>query len=194
MDTNSLKKRLKTFLLKLKGEDNYLTTETITVGLVVAVFIIAIVIMIFFPKSKLNPRNLMRDNKVIKISSTPILTPTSTPIPLPRGPREFGVSNRLNPQIRDLKISEFYPKKGEKQEITVRVIDQKNLKVTSVSLQYRSDSKIKNYSLKLVSGTPMDGEWAMSWIADDSLDNTYYLKLEAKNEKGESAVVTPTFR
>src|SRR5665811_2552149 len=89
-------------------------------------------------RDRLNPRNLMRDNKVIKISSTPILTPTSTPIPLPRGPREFGVSNRLNPQIRDLKISEFYPKKGEKQEITVRVIDQKNLKVTSVSLQYRS--------------------------------------------------------
>lgn len=186
----SFKEKLKGILLRLRGEDNYLTTETVTIGLITIVFIIAIVVMVLFPRSRFNPKNLIGNNNLIKTSPTP----TPTPIPLPRGPREFGVSNSMNPQIREFKISEFAPKKGERQEITVRVVDGKKQKITDVLLNLRSDNKTKNLSLKLASGTEVDGEWRTSWIVDDSFDYVYSLEFKAKNEKGEEAVVTPTFR
>ena len=190
LDMDNLKERLKELLLKLKGGDNFLTTETITIGLVAAVFIIAIVIMVLFPNSRFNPRNLMSNNNVAKISPTP----TPTPIPLPKGSREFGVSNQGNPQLRGFKFSEYDPAIGQTQTITLTASDGQEGKIIAIDLKLISDHKTKTYPMKLSTGTATSGDWTASIKTDDTHDYVYAIIFTATNNKGQTVTVKPIFR
>jgi len=190
---NSLKERLKAFLLKLKGEDNYLTTETITIGLIAAVFIIAIAVMILFPRSRYNPKNIINNN-ILKITPTPSPTLTPTPRPIAKGPQQYSIGTRQTPQLRTLDINEFDPKKGETQKMTVKAVSTNNTNISSVLLKLITDHKTTDISFKLILGTELDGTWEASWITDDSHDYIYTAAFIAKDIKGNESKIDLSFR
>ena len=181
---NSLKTWLSNLLLKIKGKDNYLTMETFTAGAAVLVIILIIITLL------ISPGALKKSG-----SRTPTLTPTPTPtpIPLPKGPRVFGVSTSNNPQITDLRFSEYDPQIGQTQTITISVLDgQGDVALADVAL--KTDNKTKIYQMKLISGTVKKGDWSVDIITDDKHDYRYSLVITAKNNKGQTASVHPIFK
>lgn len=169
---------------RLKGTDNFLTTETYVAG--VAVLIVAIVIGVLLVTPAFN-------KKPNRLAIAPTPTPTPTPIPLPRGPREFGVSGGDNPSITNLKFSEYNPKVGEKQTITISIMDGKG-KVLGVEIALITDHKTKTYPLTLTSGTTKKGEWSTTIISDDTSNYVYGMVIKAKSDKGPTSIVEPRFR
>jgi len=199
---DSLKTWFDNLLLKIKGKDNYLTTETIiagsAVGLVVLIIIILLVLPLSVKRSIPGVGGLFGPDKKVFLAPSPTPSPapspTPTPIPLPRGPREYGVSNKYNPQLRSFKLSEFAPKIGEKQELTLKAIDTEGGKIVSIEVKLITDHKEKIYPMKLIYGTSTDGEWFATWITDDTHDYKYNIVFTAINDKGQKATINPTFR
>jgi len=187
LDISSLAKNVKE---RLKGNDNYLTTETFTTGAVVLIIIVIIVTLLISPASFRKPGSKISSS----LTPIPSPSPTPTPIPLPRGPREYGVGNKYNPQLRSFKLSEFAPKIGEKQELTLKAIDTEGGKIVSIEVKLITDHKEKIYPMKLISGTSTDGEWFATWITDDTHDYKYNIVFTAINDKGQKATINPTFR
>ncbi|PJC54386.1 MAG: hypothetical protein CO028_02665 [Candidatus Levybacteria bacterium CG_4_9_14_0_2_um_filter_35_21] len=185
---DKLKTWFNNLLQKVKGEDNYLTTETFTAGAAVLIVIIIIVTLLISPASFKKS-----GSRTIVPTVIPTLTPTPTPIPLPRGPREFGISGGVNPQFRDLKFSEYDPTIGQSQTITASVLDvQGNVK--SVEIKLITDSKSKTYPMKLSEGTVKKGVWSITIITEDKHDYIYRLIIKAKNDKGQESTVNPIFK
>lgn len=187
----SLKEKFKGILLKIKGEDNYLTTETVTIGLIAAVFIIAIVVMVLFPRSRFNPKNLI-NNRASTVKTTPM--PTPTPRPIAKGPQQYSISTKQTPQLRTLDINEFDPKKGELQKMTVKAVSVNGANITSILLKLITDHKTTDISFKLVSGTELIGTWEASWTTEDSHDYIYTASFTAKDSKGNQSKIDLSFR
>lgn len=191
----NLKEKLKGILLKIKGNDNYLTTETVTIGLIAAVFIIAIVIMVLFPRSRFNQKNLIeKKNSIIQSVPTILPTPTLTPIPIISGPETYGISTKNNPQMRLLQFNEFDPKIGKTQTITLEIKNTQSAKIISVEAELITDNKSTKHNLNLISGTLINGKWSASWTTDDTHLYRYRLLLTAKDENNNISTANLGFR
>lgn len=191
--TEEVKKDAKIVVKDLKGNDNYLTSSTVLAG--IATFIVlGILIYQYISTSALleNALKILRLQQQQVAVTTP--APTPTPIPLPRGPREFSVSGGDNPSIRSLKFSEYSPRKGENQTITVTVSDESDAGVLGVQIALMTDHEVKNYPLKLASGTAQRGDWSITITSNDTHDYVYGIDITAKNSKGRTNMVEPRFR
>jgi len=189
--------KIKEYLIKLrdklKGGDNYLTSITDFAGIAAFIFVVAAIILAIMPastkKSLYNQFAGVNAPTPTPIQSGPIPTatpiPTPTPRPIKQGPEAYSISTRSNPQMRELKINEFDPKKGQTQEMKAAIIDTKGASIVSVELKLITDKKTKIYPFKLTSGTPNKGEWSGSWVTDDSHDYIYTASFTVKNDKGE---------
>jgi len=180
---------------KLKGGDNYQTSLTIFVGIIAFIFVVAIAVLAIMPAS--TRKSLY--NQFAGVNATtpkPTLTPIPTPTPRPikQGPEAYSISTRSNPQMRELKINEFDPKKGQTQEMKATIIDTKGANVVSVELKLITDKKTKIYPFKLTLGTPSKGDWIGSWVTDDSHDYIYSANFTIKNDKGDISNVDLSFR
>jgi len=178
----------------LKEGDNYLTSITDFVGAITVILITFIIALVVFPDFT---GRILR-GRPTGITSVPIPTatpvPTPTPRPIKQGPEAYSISTRSNPQMRELKINEFDPKKGQTQEMKAAIIDTKGASVVSVELKLITDKKTKIYPFKLTSGTPNKGEWSGSWVTDDSHDYIYTASFTVKNDKGEAFNTDLSFR
>jgi hypothetical protein len=190
--TEEVKKDARIIAKDIKGNDNYLTSSIVLAG-VATFLVIGVLIYQYFSTSSLLKRAFNYLKLQEQISTTmPVPTPTS--IPLPRGLREFGVSGGDNPQIGLLKLSEYSPKIGEDQTITISVTDDSGGKVTSVAITMMTDNETKTYQLKLSSGSAKKGDWSTTIMAEDTRNYTYGMDIRARNDKGQASLVQPRFR
>jgi hypothetical protein len=189
--TEEVKKDAKIINNELKGKDNYLTSSTVLAGIAVVIIVVMLIVQ-YVSTSNLLKRalNYLRQQEQI---TTSIPAPTPTPIPLPRGPREFGVSGGDNPQITDLRFSEYYPKVGEEQIITISVSG-REANVVKVEIIYMSDHQTITYPLKLTKGTEKEGDWSITLSAKDTMYYRYGMDIRARNSKGQTSIIQPRFR
>ncbi len=191
-----LEKDAKIISDELKGKDNYLTLSIILAG-VATLIVLAVLLIQYFTVNNTLQKALDYLNLQFKTSQNTTkqsIGPTPTPVPLPRGEREFGVSGGNNPYITNLKFSEYYPKIGEKQTITVSVQDEKGGNVLGVEIKLQTDNKTKTYPLTLTEGTQRKGNWSTTITAEDTYNYVYKLDIKAKNDRGQEAIVFPTFK
>jgi hypothetical protein len=189
--TEEVKKDAQIVAKDIKGRDNYLTSSIVLAG-IATLLVVGVLLYQYVSASNLlkNALNYLRLQEQIT-APTPALTPT--PIPLPRGPREFGVSGGDNPSITNLKFSEYNPKVGEQQTITVSILDGQG-QVLGAEIALTTDHKTKVYPLTLLSGTTKKGDWATTITADDTRNYVYAMTITAKNDKGQTNIVEPRFR
>lgn len=132
----------------------------------------------FLPKSSISP------------------TPTVKPLrpPLPQGRQVYNVSrgnDSKGPDIRQVIIDPFDPKRGEVQKFWVKVESAKGVKSVTVIL-YADDNTVTQ-ALKLVEGDANDGVWEGSTTTVNTHDFLYRLHVVAADEK-DSARVELSFR
>lgn len=121
---------------------------------------------------------------IIKQSRDTVPTSTSSPRPIPTGPKGFTVSqsDKNVPQFGKGTINPYDPAKNANQTVTIGVKFGKP--VTSVSAILKTDKKTsKPITFTLVSGTNTDGTWQGSWKMNDTYFYTYSLSLEAVSEE-----------
>ncbi len=190
-----LEKDAKIISEELKGNDNYLTSSVVLAG-VATLILLAVLLIQYFTVNSTLQKALDYLNLQFKSdqATTQTLAPTPTPVPLPRGEREFGVSGGDNPYITNLKFSEYYPKIGEKQTITVSVSDEKGGNVLGVEITLYTDKKTKAYPLTLISGAQRKGDWSTTITANDTYNYVYKLDIKAKNDRGQTSAVFPRFK
>lgn len=168
------------------------------IGLIIVLVLIGVLVVILVNpagfKSLTNKLALVPASPTPTNAPTAIPTPTPTPRPIAKGPQEYTVMGSTDPKIKGFKISEFDPKMGQSQTMTVSVVDTGNVPITKVEVKLITDHRTHVYPLSLVSGSKTDGEWAANWTIDDSHDYIYSAVYSAKNEKGESSNVTGSFR
>lgn len=192
----SFKAKLQALLLRIKGEDNYLTSITIFTGVIAFMLILTAIILVFLPSS--TKKNLSRNfaNLTGKgptiVPATPI--PTPTPRPIAKGPQTYSVSTANNPQMIQLWVNEFDPKKEQVQIFKAKIKNTKKIAISSVELKLTTDHKSKTYPLKLTSGTLQEGEWIVSLTTEDSHDYVYSAFFTMKDEKGNSSQLDLNFR
>ena len=191
MESVSFREKLQVLLTRIKGEDNYLTSITVFVGIAAFLLIATAVTLAILPAS--TKKAIYNQFAGVNALPKPTPAPTPTPIPLPKGPREFGVSTQNNPQITDLKFSEYDPAMGQSQTITVSLIGRTG-NVASVEIALKTDNKITTYPLKLSSGTPRKGDWTTTISTNDTHNYIYSMVITAKDDKGQMATVNPIFR
>jgi hypothetical protein len=139
-----------------------------------------------FPnKEDLLNKNGQTVNKENTIEA-PIPTPTIRPIGQGRVP--ITISTAQKPNFLSGIVDPFDPKKGERQTISVKVVDSE-ADVTSVKIILQSDNKEKTHDLQLTSGTKRDGEWSGSWIVDDTIDYKYIISFLGEDAKGNKSRV-----
>jgi len=184
------KGKIKVFWQNLTGQDNFF--NELGIGLIICLIAIGFLIVIL-----VNPNGVKQFTNRFALgpgNSANAPLPTPTPVPLPKGPREFGVSGGGdNPQISDLKISEYDPVIGQQQTITVSILDGQG-NVTSVNLVLKTDKKTKTYPMSLSSGTAKRGDWSVSLSTEDTHNYIYRMVITAKNNKGQTSNVDPIFR
>lgn len=187
--------RVNSFLEKIKGKDNYLTSSVLLAGIITSTFIILIAALLIAGKYSNKEKNFTEaipftGSKLVK--KTP--TPTPTPIPIISGPETYGISTKNNPQMRELHFNEFDPKIGDIQTITLRIKNTQNIKITTVEAELVTDNKTEKHHLKLISGSDIDGAWSASWKTNDSHLYKYRIRLTAKDEKNNIATANLGFR
>lgn len=185
-----LKKTTKKDWQKASQKNNFL--NQLIILLIVFLIIIGVLIVILTNPKQWNNFTGLFSRPSVSPTATPI--PTPTPIELPRGPREFGASSKgVNPQFRDLKFSEYNPKIGEEQTISVSLLDTES-DVSEVNLTLITDNKTKTYPMKLIEGTNKKGTWSVTIKTEDTHDYKYRLRIESRNDKGQTSKVEPIFK
>lgn len=114
-------------------------------------------------------------------------TPPPTPKPIPSGKIDFtiGFGDKTIPQMGKGWIDPYDPPKGGTQTVNVHVIYSQP--VTKVTAILKTDNSIsKPYLLKLVEGSPTDGNWQGSWQINDTYLYTYNLVLQAESGSSQS--------
>lgn len=137
-----------------KGDN--LTPAIITLGLVTLLVLIILVILFLLPASVkksipvLNQFSSKPEKTEVTFPPTINIpaSPTPTIIPLRRGPAEYGVSSASDPTFVKLKLSEFSPNIGEKQDIFLDLKDNSG-QINSVTARIRTDNKSRTLSMKL---------------------------------------------
>lgn len=129
-----------------------------------------------------------------KTSITP--TPTAKPYrpPLPQGKQVYNVSrggNSPGPNIRQVMIDPFDPKKGEIQKFWVKI--ENPIAVKSVTVILYADENIVTQALNLSEGDAKSGVWAGNMTTLTTHDVLYRLHVVATDEK-DSARVELSFR
>lgn len=189
-EENNSKGKLKAFWQKITNENNL--PNELGIGLIICLIAIGFLIVILF-----NPNGVKKLTNRLSVTPfvtpVPTATPTPTPQPLPKGLQEYGISNKMNPQLRYLKISELDPIKGQSQKITLQVIDLEG-KTISVEVKLITDHLSKTYPMTLSSGTNTNGEWSTTVNTDDTHSYIYTMEFMAKNDKGQKAMVPVAFR
>lgn len=111
------------------------------------------------------------------------------PAALPSGKQVYNVSRgsgSSGPDIRQVIIDNFDPKKGEQQTISVKV--QNSTAVNKVNVTVATDYEVKTYDAALKTGTVTDGIWEAVAASNDTHDYVYRIVAEAADAKDKSAV------
>ena len=189
--------KVKEYWKKITGQENFF--NELGIGLIICLIAIGFLIVILIKPNEVKQLTNKLSLRPVPTSAptpTPTNTPTPTPTPWPiaKGPQEYKVMTKENPQIKGFKISEFDPKEGQNQTMTVSVADLKNVPITKVEVELKTDHKTKIYSLSLSSGSNTDGEWSATWITDDTHNYIYTANFTVTNQNGDSSVVQGHFR
>ena len=191
------KGKLTQFWQKISGQENFF--NELGIGLIICLIAIGFLIVILIRPNEvkqLTDRLSLGPVPTSAPTPTPTNTPTPTPTPWPiaKGPQEYKVMTKKNPQIKGFKISEFDPKEGQNQTMSVSAVDLKNVPITKVEVQLKTDHKTKVYSLSLSSGSKTDGEWSATWVTDDTHNYIYTANFMVTNQDGNSSTVQGNFR
>lgn len=134
----------------------------------------------------------------LNITPTPTAVPKyyhyPVPVPLPQGKQTYQVSRGAGspgPNIQQVAIEPFDPKKGETQKIAVKVGSNAAMKAVQVTLN--TDYDVKTYDAVLKEGTKINGVWEAAVTVSDSHDYVYRVTVDAEDSV-ESATVTVTIR
>ena len=117
-------------------------------------------------------------------------TPTSTPRPIPTGPKSFTVSqgDKTVPQFSTGIVDPYDPAKGATQTVTINVKFGKP--ITRVTAILETDKKTSPpVEFKLISGTNTSGQWQGSWKINDTYLYNYVLTLQAESGKSVGSVI-----
>jgi len=189
-ETTDSKGKVKGFWQKITNENNL--PNELGIGLIICLLVIGFLIVIL-----INPNGVKKlTNKFSGPTPTfgPKPIPTPTPRPIAKGQQEYTVMTPDDPKISGFKISEFDPKNGQPQTMSVSVVDSREIPITKVEIELKTDHKTKIYPLSLVSGSKTEGEWSATWVTDDTHDYIYVAVFKVTNEKGSSSVVQGNFR
>ncbi len=114
--------------------------------------------------------------------------PTPTPTKLIQGKETYFISQASDikgPKITQADIDPLDPKVGQTQTISVKTAD--STPVRSVTITFKTDNKVRDFTLTRVSGTELDGIWQTQWQVDDTLLYRYIIVITSKSDRGESA-------
>jgi len=104
-------------------------------------------------------------------------TPTNSPKKIPHGKIGFTVGVKNNPVMRIGFLDPYDPEIGQKQTVSITVKNPSP--VDSVNAAIQTDKETKQFPLKLVEGTALDGRWEATWEIKDTYLYTYILVLDA---------------
>ncbi len=129
--------------------------------------------------------------KRLNSNPTPTPVPTVTPFrtPLPQGKQVYNVSRggkSSGPNIQQVIIDPFDPKKGEMQKFWVKIGSVKEVKSATIIL-YADDNSVVQ-PLKLTQGDNKNGLWEGGMVTLNSHDYLYRLHVTASDEKDSSRV------
>lgn len=137
---------------------------------------------------------IIATNITLPSSRTPTPTPSKyskypIPAPLPTGKQVYNVSRgsgSSGPDIRQVTIDNFDPKKGEPQTISVKVLNSTAIK--NVNVTVATDYEVKTYDATLKTGKATDGVWEAVAATNDTHDYVYRMVTEAADAKDKYAV------
>lgn len=130
-------------------------------------------------------------------ASTSTKSPAEPPItPLAQGKQIYNISGgtKGGPQMTQVLIDPLDPKPSQIQTLTLKA---NNLKpIVEIKATVITDNKNEESvnTLKLISGTNVDGVWQGSWRIKSEHNYNYQIKLVAKNNENIESIVTLTFR
>lgn len=133
-----------------------------------------------------------------QIQKLPYFRPTPTPTtkysfhnvppPLPTGKQTYNVSHGGNtqPNIGQVTIDNYDPKKGEKQTYSIKVSDE--IPVTKVQLTLTTDYKTKTYQATPEKSETSNEIWDVEVPVEDSHDYVYRVMIEAFDAKNNTSI------
>lgn len=151
--------------------------------LIIAVIFLGIILLLKVPLSNLVTR--------LGVFPSPTPAPTAKPFrpALPQGRQEYNISHgegTAGPDIRQVVIDPFDPKRGEMQKFRVLVLSEKGVK--SVVITLYTDGDQATQALNLAEGDEKNGVWEGSTTVLTTHDNLYRLHVKASDGKDTSKV------
>ncbi len=113
------------------------------------------------------------------VTSTPILFPSPSPIPLPHSMKSFtvGGGNRPGPKFTRGYLDPYGPFVGDTQKISVTAYF--DTSINSINAVVTTDNKSATVPLSRTQGSDIFGTWEGTWQVSDTTDSKYKINFEA---------------
>ncbi|MBI5614001.1 hypothetical protein HY947_03670 [Candidatus Gottesmanbacteria bacterium] len=175
----------------MNKDENLSTVIKILVGLCVIIGIILLSLFVYKTYQKNKASSLARTSQLT--TNDELLSPTPSPVPLPKGKQSFTVNGAKKNGITwmSVVVDPYDPGLNSNQAMTVKMTS--DTPVTSLTVQVASDTKKTPYQLQLASGSGSEGTWQASWTVNDTHEINYSAIITAENSQG-GDTLTLTFR
>lgn len=120
---------------------------------------------------------------LIKSPSTQAVVPSGPPTTF-----DIAMAPGSNPSFYKATVATLSGKMNQTQTVTASASDL-IADIASVSAIVKTDTKIQNYSMTQISGTPTDGTWTASWKINDTAKIRFMITLFGINKAGNSKSV-----
>jgi len=121
-------------------------------------------------------------------STPPSPTPTKKPPkPNPNDHQQINTQNtkKVGPIPYYISFNPYDPKINSNQTVTIKLRDTSPIKKVTYRIN-TDNTQTEPIDLKLISGTPTDGQWQGDFIINDTYDEIYYMVFEAIDSQNQT--------